>query len=509
MISGILERLKRGVQPFVPAGDIRERTVKSGLWSAVTNVSDRALQLVMVVVLARLLHPNDFGLLGIALLIIAVLKRFTNLGLNTALIQKEDTSVDQYMDTVWAIQITRGLAIFAISFAAAPYVATFFGEPRVTDVLRVISVSPLLLGLRNPYIVYLRKDLEFHKQFVYRVSGSVAQVAVGVVLAVLLRSVWALVAANLAAELTRTLVSYLLSSSRPSLGFDRSNARDLFSYGKWITGLSVFGFLFAQGDDAFVGWFLGATALGYYQIAYQVARSPATEVTNVLSKTMLPSYSKLQNDREALRRAYFKVLTVSVSVSAPMTVGIVVVAPDFVETFLGSDWLPAVGLIQVLAVWGYLLSIGAASGPLLQAIGRPDYTTKATVGKTLLLAVLIYPATDAYGVLGTAVAVVVSAGLTSEPYIAYSVLSEIDASLRTFLWRLGLPTAASLLMGVVVLGTRWAVPLETGIPSFVALVLLGVVSYTAVLLSVDRVVGYGIRDILVAIIRRGESTEAV
>jgi len=507
MISRILERLKCGVQPLVPTGGTQERTVKSGLWSAITNVSDRVLQLVMVVVLARLLDPNDFGLLGIALLIIAVLKRFTDLGLNTALIQKEDTNVDQYMDTVWALQIARGLGIFALSFAAAPHVATFFGEPRVTDILRVISVSPLLLGVRNPYIVYLRKDLEFHKQFVYRVSGTVVQVTVGVILAVLLRSVWALVAANLAAQITRTAVSYALSSSRPSLGFDRSNARDLFSYGKWITGLSVFGFLFAQGDDAFVGWFLGATALGYYQIAYQIARSPATEVTNVLSRTMLPSYSKLQNDTKSLRRAYFKVLTLSVSVSAPMTVGIVVVAPDFVEVFLGSDWLPAVGLMQVLAVWGYLLSIGAASGPLLQAIGRPDFTTKATVAKTLVLAVLIYPATDAYGVLGTAVAVVASAAVTSEPYIAYTVISELQASVRTFLWRIGVPTVASLAMGAAVLGVKWLIPIEQGLFVFVGLVFAGVVSYAAILLSLDRAVGYGIRPILATIVRRGEAPD--
>jgi len=503
------ETLRRLVGPIVPSGDIQERTVKSGIWSTLINVTDRALQLVMVVILARLLDPGDFGLLGIALLSVSVMRKFTKLGLNTALIQNEADDIDAYMDTVWVLQVARGVLIVAVGYVAAPYVAAFFGEPRVTDVFRVIALTPLLIGLRNPHVVYLRKDLEFHREFVYRVSGTVAQVVVAVGLAVLLENVWALVVGNVVGHAVRTAVSYPLSEAVPSVAFDRERARELYGYGKWITGLSVFGFLFAEGDDAFVGWFLGATALGYYQIAYQIARAPSTEVTNVISMTMLSSYSKIQDDPTALRRAYFKVLTLAVSVSAPMTVGIIVVAPDFVVLFLGPDWEPAVVLMQVLAVWGYLLSVGATSGPLLKAIGRPDYATKATVAKTLLLAVLIYPATDAYGVVGTAAAVVVSAALTSEPYIAYNVLSELDASFSAFLWRLGVPTASSLLMGAAVVGARRAVPFGTSVPLFVALVCFGAVTYAAVLLSVDRLVGYGIRDIVETIVRRGEPAEAV
>lgn len=513
MLRALLRRLRARVlglvRPLIPSGDIRERTVKSGIWSTLINVSDRALQLAMVVVLARLLDPGDFGLLGIALLAVSMMRRFTELGLDTALIQDEEENVDAYMDTVWVLQIARGLLIVGVAFAAAPYVAMFFGEPRVTDVLRVIAATPLLIGLRNPHVVYLRKDLEFHREFVYRVSGTVVQVAVAIGLALVLGNVWALVYGNVAGHVVRTAVSYPLSESVPSLAFDRERAGELYGYGKWITGFSVFTFLFNEGDDAFVGWFLGATALGYYQISYQIARSPSTEVTNVISMTMLSSYSKIQDDLAALRRTYFKVLTLVISVSAPMTVGIIVVAPDFVVLFLGPDWRPAIVLMQVLALWGYLLSVGATSGPLLKAIGRPDYGTKATVAKTLLLAVLIYPATDAYGVVGTAAAVVVSAGLTSEPYIAYSVLSELDASFSTFIWRLGVPTASSLVMGAAVVGARRVVPLEMSIPLFVALVCFGAVTYTAVLLSVDRVVGYGIRDIVETIVRRGEPVEAV
>jgi PST family polysaccharide transporter/lipopolysaccharide exporter len=503
-----VEAIRSLVLRLVPSGGIAEQTIKSGIWAAIINFSDRFLQLGMVIILARLLDPSDFGLLGIALLSVAVMRKFTKLGLNTALIQDEEENVDHYMNTVWMLQIARGLVIVGIAYVAAPYVAGFFDEPRTTDVLRVVALSPLLIGLRNPYIVYLRKNLEFHLEFVYRIAGTVMQVATGIALAVIFRNVWALVVGNLVGHVVRTLVSYLIASSRPRPAFDTQRARELVNYGKWITGLSVFGFLFGQGDDAFVGWLLGATALGFYQTAYRFSQSPSTEITNVISMTMLSSYSKIQNDLDTLRRTYFDVLSIVITFSAPVTVGIIVVAPDFVTLFLGRDWVPAIAVMQILAIWGYMRSLGATSGPLLKSIGRPDYNAKASFAKTVLLAILIYPATEFYGIVGTSVAVVLSAALTSEPYVAYSVLSELEASVKTLLWRISVPTAASLGMGATVVGVKVALPFGRSFPRFALLVAVGAASYAVILLSVDRLLDYGIRDLLVSVARGGIRTEA-
>lgn len=503
MKPSLVERLRRRFAVLVPSGGLAERTVTSGIWTTLINVSDRALQIVMLVVLARLLDPAEFGLLGIALLSVAVMRQFTKLGLDTALIQDEAEDVDAYLNTVWVIKVSRGLLIVAAMYVAAPFVAGFFGEPRATGVLRVIALSPLFKDLRNPYMVYFRKDLEFHKQFVYQVTGTVVQVAVAIALALLWGNVWALVAGTLGGHLVRTVVSYGLLENVPRPAFDADRARELVNYGKWMTGLSVFGFLFSQGDDAFVGWLLGATALGFYQMAYRLSRAPTTEVTHVISMTMLSTYSKLQHDHDALRDTYFTVLKLVVTVTAPMSLGIVVVAPEFVRAFLGAQWLETVVLMQVLAVWGYLLSIGATSGPLLKAIGRPDYLTKASAAKTLALALLIYPAGEAYGVFGVSVAVVASAALTSEPYITYSVLSEVDAKLSRFLWTVGVPTAASLLMGLAVAGVPYTVPFESSVAVFSLQVVTGAVVYTAVMLVLDSLVDFGIRDLVVSIARSG------
>jgi len=352
---------------------VAERAVKSGVWASAITASDRVLQIVKLVVVAGLLGPSAMGLMGIALLTLATLDVFTNLGMDVALIQRSEDDVDAYLDTAWVLQLCRGAALAAVAWTAAPFVATFFGEPRSLDLIRVIGFSPLLLGLQNPAVMYFRKNLEFHRQFGYRVTGSLVDMSVALALAVATGSVWALVFGKLAGDATRTGASYVIHDYRPSVAFDLAKGRELFGYGKWILGAGVTSFLLGQGDDVFVGWFLGAASLGLYQLAYRLANAPATEITKVISSTMLPTYSKLQDDPAAVREAYFRVLQFTTLLTFPMSVGIFVTAPSFVAAFLGDAWAPMVPVMRALSAWGLLLSIGANVGPLFRALGRPDH----------------------------------------------------------------------------------------------------------------------------------------
>lgn len=500
-MAGPVQLLRRLVGRLVPTGSsLGERTVKGGIWLTSINVSDRVLQLVMYAVLARLLAPSDFGLLGFAMLGLAAMKQVSNLGLDTALIQRREEDVDGYLGTVWTMKVFRGLLMVAVAYVTAPYLAAFFDEPRTVDIFRVIALSPLLVGLRNPAMMYLQKKMEFHREFVYQLSGTITQVVVGVSLAVILENVWALVFARLIGDATRTVVSYLLDSRRPLFEFDMPKAREMFGYGRWITGYGIFAFLFTQGDDAVVGWALGAAALGYYQLAYRFARAPSTEVTSVISSVMLPTYSKLQDDIAALRRTYFDVLKLVTLISAPMAVGIVVVAEPFVRAFLGEQWLPAVPAFQVLAIWGFVLSVGAASGPLLKAIGRPDYVTKVMIMKTVALAVVILPAVQTFGVTGAAGAVLVSALFTSEITINYLVLREVEGSIRRFAVTTGVPVVVSAVMGIAVLAVQTVIPGQISLVRFAASVLTGVATYGLLGLFVENTFDYGIRPLLTQVI---------
>jgi len=149
------EYLDRAKRLLIPKGDVTERAVKSGIWVTLINVFDRILQLAKLVVLARLLAPSDFGLMGIALLTLAGLQQFSKLGIDTALIQQEEDDVDEYLNTAWSMKAIRGVVITGVAFVLAPYAAQFFSEPRATDIIRVIALSPLITGLQNPGVMHL------------------------------------------------------------------------------------------------------------------------------------------------------------------------------------------------------------------------------------------------------------------------------------------------------------------------------------------------------------------
>lgn len=491
MFEGLKERLRALLKRSIPGGDLESRTIKSGVWLTAMNVSDRALQMVLMVVLARLLAPRDFGLLGIALLTLSALQKFTILGLNAAMIQNKEENVDEYLDTAWSLQVARGVFLASLMFLAAPFIASFFGEPRAADVIRVIALTPLMVGFRNPAVIYFQKDLHFHKQFVFTLSGSVVNFVVAIGYALLVPTVWALVFGFVLADVTRLTASYVMHGYRPRPRFDVPRAKELIDYGKWITGNKIVHFLIGEGDDAVVGWILNATALGYYQMAYQLARTPATEITHVVGRVMFPAYSRLQDDVAALRDAFFRTVQITTFIAFPVGVGILVVTETFVEAILGEQWLPMVTTMQMLALYGVVVSMAATFGPVWKAIGRPDYLAKLGAFRLLLMGAVIVPATSTYGIEGTAAVVVGLYFFPMLPLDIHLVVKSVESSYSRLLREVSYPTAASAVMGVVV----YAVGLSFDGPplvEFVLMVVTGVLVYVAAVGVLETQFGWGL-----------------
>ena len=272
----------------------------------------------------------------------------------------------------------------------------------------MIAVFALLSGLRNIGVIFFRKELEFDRQFYYEFSGTCADITVAITLAFVLRNVWALVWGGLAANLTRLFMSYLLHPYRPRLRFQKEKFQELIGFGKWVLASSLMVFLVTQGDDIFVGKLLGVTALGLYQIAYTLSNLPATEITHVISQVTFPAYSKLQDEPLKLREAYLRVLQLTTFLSIPVTVGIIVLAPQFIPLVLGEKWLPAIPAVQVLALAGLLRSIAASSGYLFYALGKVKIDTMLQALRLTVLAFLIYPLAIRFQLLGAAIAVAAS-----------------------------------------------------------------------------------------------------
>jgi PST family polysaccharide transporter/lipopolysaccharide exporter len=494
MIGPIKEKIKRAIDALVPGGDLATQTIRSGFWETAINVSTRLLELLVLIVLANLLAPQDFGLIGIALLIIGALNRFSRLGLNQALIHHEDERIDPYLNTVWILNLCRGILLATLTFVSAPFVADFFREPLVTDLLRFLALSPLLKAVSNPGVVYFEKALQFHRKFIYRVTGSLANSTVALGFGIVYQNVWALAFGFIAADLVRFPLSYWIHEFRPKFAFDVDRASELIGYGKWITASSMVYFLLDEGDDFVVGWLITSAALGFYRMAYRIGNAPATEITNVIGDVIFSAFSKLQHDTQALQDAFLRTIQVTTLVSFPTSVGVVVVAPVFVRGFMGQEWMPMVTAMQILAIYGFLLSFTETFHKLWKAVGHPEYVTKIGVLRLIIMAVLIFPAISRYGIEGVALTILGAYLAVTLPINLYLLDRTTSMELRPIAGEVSYPLVASLLMGTIVFGTRQAIAPGSAVLEFLLLVILGVCSYSAVVIAFDMVFDWEVRQ---------------
>lgn len=479
---------------ITPGGTLSQRVVKSGFWVFFLRIFNEGFSLLRLIILARILSPNDFGLMGIALLTMSILETFSETGFQQALIRKRE-DIKSYLDSAWTFLILRGFVLFVILYFIAPYAAVFFNTPEAKPIIRVIGFSILFQAFTNIGITYFKKELEFNKEFIYQLTGTLADFIVAISAVLILRNVWALVLGLLAGNITRCFVSYLIHPYRPRLNFALEKVKELFGFGKWILGSSVLIFLITQGDDILVGKLLGTTALGFYQLAYRISNLPATEITHVISQVTFPAYSKLQDNIPKLREAYLKVLQITAFLSFPIAGLIFVLTPDFTRIFLGEKWMPMVPAMMVLCIFGVTRSIGATMGPILYSTGKPKIQTKVSGIQLIAMAMIIYPLTIRWGILGTSLAVVIP-NILVLILITIEVKNIIDATYKEFFMSVIIPIIAVFIMFLVVFLAQKFLLSGGTIFSFLTLVFAGSVVYIGTIYLYDRVSGYNTRTII-------------
>ena len=471
-------------------GSLSQRVVRGGFWVFASQIVNRSFNFVRLIILARILAPHDFGLMGIALLTMSTLDTFSQTGFQASLIQKKE-DIKPYLDSAWTVMILRGLVLFTTLYFIAPYAATFFNALEARPIIRVIGFAILFQAFTNIGVIYFQKELEFNKQFVYQFVGTLSDFIVAISAVLILRNVWALVFGLLAGNFARFIVSYIIHPYRPHLSFDFDKARELFGFGKWVLGSSILIFLLTQGDDAFVGKFLGATMLGFYQLAYRISNMPATEITHVISQVTFPAYSKLQDDIPKLREAYLKVLQFTAFLSFPIAGMIFVLAPDFTKIFLGTKWMPAVPAMQVLAIFGITRSINATFGPVFQGIGRPSILTKASAIQLIIMIILIYPFTTKWGILGTSLAVIVPNFLVCI-YLSKKLINAMDSKFTSYLKYVCIPTIGTGIMIFLLASIQFLG--EENLSIFLSSIVSGIALYIGLLVLISKFFAYNLID---------------
>ncbi|MFC6733726.1 lipopolysaccharide biosynthesis protein [Haladaptatus sp. DYSN1] len=466
-----------------PGDSLRQKALHSGFWAGFLNVSDRGLQIFKLLILGNILAPASFGILGIALLTKMMLWQLTQLGLNTALIQQKEENIDEYLDTAWSINLFRGLCIFAAVFVTAPFIADVFREPLAGPVIQVIGISVILDSLINPATVYFQKELEFYKEYIFNFSKSIVDVVVTITAALIWQSVWALVVGLLLSGVVKVIASYLLHSYRPKLAFKTEKAKEMLTFGKWIWVTSLVTFMATSGDDAFVGWYLSAGALGLYQMAFRLSNAPATEVTQTIASVSLPLFSKLQDDKNRLKKAYLRMFGLTSVIGLPMAIGIILVAPEFTEFALGDKWIEMVPAMQIMAIAGLFRAYGKTGGVLFQGYGSPHWDFRMNLVRVITIIVSIAPLTSRWGITGTALAITLGMG-SALPIWAFKSKEITQAKVSDFIEHLLPAAVATAIMMVPV-----SIIVAPTLMHIVAAVFCGIGVYTIILASVYQFQG--------------------
>lgn len=428
-------------------GSVQGQMARGALWLMLLTLVDRGLGLLSTLILARLLTPADFGIVAMALSFVFLAQLLAAFGFDVALIHKQDASEAHY-HTAWSLNLLLGTVICALSLAAARPMAIFYHEPAVFWVLCALAVGPLIGGCENIGVVAFRKDLEFRKEFKFQLSRRFIGSAVTLPLAFYLRDYWALVAGTLAARLAGTITSFRVHPFRPHLSL--AEAASLMKFSKWMLLSNILAVLKERMSDFFLGRLAGPSALGVYNVSYEFANLPTSEIGAPVNRALLPGFAKL-TEPSAVLAAYTNSMSMVALIAIPVAAGILAVAHFFIPVVLGLRWISGVPLMEVMAAGSLMMVFQSSISAVLLGKGYPGIITQMNFAFVLVLGGLMFVFVPRFGALGAALAFSLTTTLTMPLYL-YHLRRLLGMPVKTFLRAVARPLTSSIVMVVAVRG---------------------------------------------------------
>ncbi|HRX88745.1 MAG TPA: lipopolysaccharide biosynthesis protein [Steroidobacteraceae bacterium] len=419
---------------------------KGAAWMVFAKLAERSIGLISTLLLARLLVPNDFGIVAMAMSFVALLELLTAFGFDVALIQKQ-TKSRAALDTAWTYGILTGLAMAALMVALAGPIAAFYREDALTDVIKALAIGSMAQGFQNIGVVAFRMDMRFDKEFQFLVAKKVISFAITIPLAVTMRSYWALVIGQVVGRIAGTVLSYTMQPYRPRVSLEAT--RELFNFSKWVFLLNCIGYMKERSSDWIIGRISGPMALGTFNISYELASLPSTELAAPINRAVFPAYAKLAHDLPALRREYLSVIAMLLLLTVPAVLGLAASAPLLVPVVLGANWLHAVPVLTLLSFFGLTHLLQSNAQAAFLALGRPDVPTKLSSAQVVLQIATLIPFTQSMGSVGSAWAFVVTAVIMI-PITILVVIKMLELRVREFIIAIWRPLTAALAMYFVV-----------------------------------------------------------
>lgn len=434
--------------------ELKYKAVRGIFWSAVQRGGNQAIAFLIFLALSRLLEPEAFGLVALATIFTSFVQLFVDQGFSLAIVQFPEIE-RAHLDTAFWTAVMVGCSMAAVGVASSDIIAGFFDEPELAPVIVWLSLDLILLSLSSTQRACLLRDMDF-KGLATRtlVATSVGGVA-GIGAAFAGFGVYSLVIKTIVIHLVGAIVLWNISDWRPGFRFSRQHFRALFKFGSNITANNILIFLSKQADNFLIGRFMGATALGYYSIAYNFVQMLLDLFVTTSTSVTISTFSRLQEDREEMRHAFYKATRYSSLIAFPAFIGVSLLSPILVPALFGQKWLASVPVMQVLALMGLIYPIAIFNTQVLVAAGKPSWRLTIMIVYAIV-DVIGFVIAVRWGIIAVAVALVLRMFLLS-PLSYFAVHKILKIDFGVYFRQLLAPLAGTLALVAAVLGLSWLV----------------------------------------------------
>ncbi len=455
------------------ADGLRQKTVRALVWSFLLSVAQRSVQFTVGVVLARLLFPEQFGLVGMLAIFMAVIRAFLDSGFGAALIQKREVSQTDAC-SIFYFNIVMGGAAVGLLWFAAPWIATFYHQPILTPLTRALSLTIVIDSFGLIHSSILTKQINFKAHAKVSVIAGILSGIVGISLALRGYGVWSLVFQQIVASLVSTVCLWSFNPWRPELIFSFGALSDMFGFGSRLLFSGILNQIFDNIYYIVIGRIYSAADLGFFSRAKTLNDVPTMTLSEMMGRVTFPVFSTIQDDRERLKRGLKKALTSLVLVNFPMMIGLAVIARPLILVLLTEKWAPAIPYLQLLCVAGVLYPLHVVNLNLLQALGRSDLFLRLEIIKKILIVINIAVTWNwgisamIYGMIGLSVISYYLNSYYTGVLIGYSFGEQV-ADLGPYM-------AVGMLMGLVVSAAGW-LPYPGNVAMLLVQIAVGMIGY--------------------------------
>ncbi|MCG2590788.1 lipopolysaccharide biosynthesis protein [Rhodohalobacter sulfatireducens] len=367
---------------------LKAKATSGILWNGLEKFSGKIVQLIVGIILARILLPEDFGLIAMLSIFIAISQTFVDSGMGSGLIQKQKrTDVD--FSTVFVFNLVVSFCLYAILFVTAPLIADFYNEPRLIDVTRVLSLNILINALAIVQRSRLQIDVDFKNLAKVNVSGTVISGAIAILTANYGYGVWALVIQQLLYTIVTVTILWSLKSWKPSITFSKKSFKELFGFGSKLMIASIYAKAFQNIYDITIGKYYSADELGYYNRAKALSDTSSSTIASILQQVTYPILSSIQDDRSRLISIYKRMIRMAAFLIVPSMTLLALLADPLIKVLLTEKWAASVVLLQWLAFAKITYPISVINMNILNAIGRSDLFLKVDLSKAPVILIIL------------------------------------------------------------------------------------------------------------------------